>query len=78
MALVQILYGLPLSTNKLDDLSALWDEIAPLGAVIRVLVDHPDQVELLNEYEKARANPRRWSAFVKIDAGNQYVSLFSM
>ena len=78
MALVQILYGLPLSTNKLGDLSALWDEIAPLGAVIRVLVDHPDQVELLNEYEKARASPRRWSVFVKIDAGNQYARLFGM
>jgi hypothetical protein len=78
LALLQILYGLPLSANKLDELSALWDEIAPLGAVIRVLVDHPDQLKLLNEYEKARANPRLWSAFVKIDAGNQYVSLFKM
>ena len=48
-----------MSVNKLDDLSALWDEVAPLDAVIRVLIDHPDQVQLLNEYEEARSNPRR-------------------
>ena len=75
MASVQMLYGLPVSANKLDDLSALWDEIAPLGAIIRILVDHIDQVKLLNEYEKARQNPRRWSVFVKIDAGYQCVYL---
>ena len=78
MASSQILYGLPVSVNKLDDLSTLWDEIAPLGAVIRVLIDHPDQVQLLNEYEKTRPTPRRWSVFVKIDAGYQCVNLFGM
>ena len=67
-----------MSINKLNDLSTLWDEIAPLGAVIRILVDHPDQVQLLNEYEKARPNPRRWSAFVKIDDGSQCVNLLCM
>ena len=78
VTIVQILYGLPVSVNKLDDLSVLWDEIAPLGAAIRILVDHPDQVHLLNEYEKARPNPRRWSIFIKIDAGYQCVNLFGM
>lgn len=72
---IQILYGLPISLNKLDDLSALWDEITPLGAVIRILVDHPGQLQLLNDYEKGRSNPRRWSAFVKIDAGSRCVNL---
>ena len=67
-----------MSVNKLDDLSALWDEITPLGAVVRILIDHPDQVQLLNEYEKARPNTRRWSVFVKIDAGYQCVNSFDM
>lgn len=67
-----------MSVDKLDDLSALWDEIVPLGAVVRVLIDHPDQVQLLNEYEKARSDARRWSVFVKIDAGYQCVNPLDM
>ncbi|KAF7300630.1 D-ser-dehydrat domain-containing protein [Mycena chlorophos] len=66
-----ILYGLPVALNKVADLSALWDELAKYGAVVRLMVDHPDQIKFLEEFEKARPNPRRWSVFVKIDGGQR-------
>ena len=35
----QILYGLPLAVNKLEDLSALRTELEKYGAIVRLLVD---------------------------------------
>ena len=63
----QILYGLPVALNKIDDLSDLWDEVAKSGAIVRLLVDHPKQIEALEEFEKMRAIKRQWSVFVKLD-----------
>ncbi|THH01788.1 hypothetical protein EW026_g948 [Hermanssonia centrifuga] len=70
-----ILYGLPLPPNKIADLSTLWDDIAPFGATIRILIDHPEQVTFLEAYEAQRANPRLWSVFVKVDAGSKRAGL---
>ena len=67
------MYGLPIGVNKVQDVSDLWDEVAPSGGVIRLLVDHPDQVKFLEEFESKREKPRKWSAFVKIDGGQKYV-----
>lgn len=66
----QILYGLPVAINKIFDLSDLWDEAAKDGAIVRLLVDHPRQIEALEDFEKRRATKGRWSVFVKLD-GNQ-------
>ncbi|KAL1723887.1 putative serine dehydratase domain-containing protein [Schizophyllum commune] len=66
-----LLYGLPIGVNKVQDVSDLWDEVAPSGGVIRLLVDHPDQVKFLEEFESKREKPRKWSAFVKIDGGQK-------
>ena len=41
--------------------------------VVRVLVDHPSQVRFLEAFESQRQTPRRWSVFVKIDAGGKCV-----
>lgn len=57
--------------NKLADLSSLWDEIAPFGATIRVLIDHPDQIEAIQQFEQTRNGTRRWSAFLKVDSGGK-------
>ncbi|KAI9509076.1 putative serine dehydratase domain-containing protein [Russula earlei] len=65
-----ILYGLPIPINKISDLSDLWDEAGKDGAIVRLLVDHPSQIQALDDFERARAVKRRWSVFVKID-GNQ-------
>ncbi|KAL1741199.1 putative serine dehydratase domain-containing protein [Schizophyllum fasciatum] len=66
-----LLYGLPIGINKVQDVSDLWDEVAPSGGVIRLLIDHPNQVKFLEEFESKREKPRRWSAFVKIDGGQK-------
>ncbi|TFK77130.1 hypothetical protein BDN72DRAFT_830301 [Pluteus cervinus] len=66
-----ILYGLPVGSNKIADLSALWDEAAKDGGVVRLLVDHPKQIQFLEEFEKIRSEPRRWSVFVKVDRGEK-------
>ncbi|KAG7450551.1 uncharacterized protein BT62DRAFT_943452 [Guyanagaster necrorhizus] len=66
-----ILYGLPIPVNKIEDMSELWDAIVVDGGVMRILLDHPDQVKYLNEFEKQRITPRKWSAFVKIDGGQK-------
>ncbi|KXN90059.1 D-serine dehydratase [Leucoagaricus sp. SymC.cos] len=64
-----ILYGLPVGVDKIADLSKLWQEIEPQNAVVRLLVDHPDQVKHLEEFERSQALPRRWSVFVKVHGG---------
>ncbi|KAJ7660064.1 putative serine dehydratase domain-containing protein [Mycena rosella] len=66
-----ILYGLPVAINKVADLSDLWDEVAKDGAVVRLMVDNPDQIRFIEEFEKTRASPRKWSVFVKIDGGQR-------
>ncbi|KAK0465059.1 putative serine dehydratase domain-containing protein [Desarmillaria tabescens] len=81
-----ILYGLPIAVNKIADMSGLWDAIAVDGGIVRILLDHPDQVKYLDEFEKQRTAPRKWSAFPSCNlpssrstgfyghAGNSYAS----
>ena len=64
------MYGLPVAINKITDLSDLWDEAAKHEAIVRLLVDHPRQIEALEDFEKRRTTKRQWSVFVKLD-GNQ-------
>ncbi|KAF9270101.1 hypothetical protein L218DRAFT_1071590 [Marasmius fiardii PR-910] len=66
-----LLYGLPVAQNKIGDLSNLWDEVAASGGTIRLLIDHPNQVHFLEQFENARPTPRRWSVFVKVDGGQK-------
>ncbi|KAJ7770550.1 putative serine dehydratase domain-containing protein [Mycena metata] len=66
-----ILYGLPVAINKVADLSDLWDEVAKDGAVVRLMVDNPEQIQFIEEFEKARGSSRKWSVFVKIDGGQR-------
>lgn len=68
----QILYGLPVAPNKVADLSELWDKVTIDGGIVRLLVDHPDQIKFLEEFENGREQPRKWSVFVKIDGGQRY------
>ncbi|KAJ3883378.1 putative serine dehydratase domain-containing protein [Lentinula edodes] len=66
-----LLYGLPIAPNKVNDLSYLWDEVAQDGGIVRLLIDHPDQIKFLEECESKRQTPRKWSVFVKIDGGQK-------
>lgn len=68
---VQILYGLPVGINKLADLQQLRQKLGPQGVQIRLMIDHPDQVALIEEFNKANGIDQRWSVFVKTDSGNK-------
>ncbi|THH34093.1 hypothetical protein EUX98_g129 [Antrodiella citrinella] len=70
-----ILYGLPIPVNKLADLSSLWDTIATFGATIRVLIDHPDQITAIEQFEQGLEKTRKWSAFLKVDSGGKRAGL---
>ena len=46
-------------------------ELVSDGAIVRLLVDHPRQIEALEDFEKRTATTeRQWAVFVKLD-GNQ-------
>jgi len=66
-----ILYGLPVAINKIADLSAIWDKMMEYGGIVRLLIDHPDQIKHLEIHESRREHPRRWSVFVKVDGGQR-------
>ncbi|KAE9408117.1 hypothetical protein BT96DRAFT_1013592 [Gymnopus androsaceus JB14] len=66
-----LLYGLPVAPNKVEDLSKLWDVVTKDGGIIRLLIDHPDQIKFLEECERKRHTSRKWSVFVKIDGGQK-------
>lgn len=57
--------------NKVADLSALWEAMAPHGGIVRLIVDHPEQVRYLEQFEKQQVNPKKWSVFVKVDQGGR-------
>ena len=63
-----------MAPNKIADLSALTDELSAVGASMRILVDHPDQVKVIEAWESTKTSHRQWSVFIKVDSGNQYVS----
>lgn len=71
--ILQLLYGLPVGLNKLDDLSILHAEMSKYGGTVRILLDNLDQVKFLEEYERAQKHPKKWSAFIKINSGAMYV-----
>ncbi|KIY52689.1 hypothetical protein FISHEDRAFT_34535 [Fistulina hepatica ATCC 64428] len=66
-----LLYGLPVAVNKLADLSTLWDAVTPHGGIVRVLIDHPEQIKHIETFETSHSRSRKWSAFIKIDGGQK-------
>ncbi|KAG6381147.1 hypothetical protein JVT61DRAFT_5545 [Boletus reticuloceps] len=66
-----LLYGLPVGLNKIDDLSALNKEMCKYGGTVRIFVDNLEQIKFLEEYEKRQVKPKKWSTFIKIDGGQK-------
>ncbi|OCB90100.1 hypothetical protein A7U60_g2658 [Sanghuangporus baumii] len=66
-----ILYGMPIAVNKVADIAALSDELAKHNAVLRLHVDHPEQIVALETFESQRPEPRKWSVFIKVDCGDK-------
>jgi hypothetical protein len=57
--------------NKLDDLSALNEEMNKYGGIVRILVDNLEQIKFLEDYEKQQGRPKKWSTFIKMDGGQK-------
>jgi hypothetical protein len=66
----QILYGVPVAMNKIADLAVLAGLIEPHGGVVRLIVDNPGQISGLEAYGAGLSLSRKWSVFIKVDAGN--------
>ena len=64
-----MLYGLPCGVDKIDDLRALEEVLARHGAVLRLMVDHPDQIRALADH--LPPSGPSWSVFVKVDGGGK-------
>ncbi|KAK2461939.1 hypothetical protein APHAL10511_006402 [Amanita phalloides] len=64
-----MLYGLPVAPNKVADMATISDIMSASGGTFRVLIDHPAQVHCLEDYERSQGTERRWSAFIKINGG---------
>lgn len=64
---------MPIAVNKLADLATLADALADHGAILRIHIDHIEQVEALEQFQilGGVTRTRKWSAFVKIDCGDK-------
>ena len=72
-SVLQILYGVPIAKNKIQPLQQLRNEIAPYNGIVRLLLDHPQQVRFLEEAQRDGAS-KRWSVFVKVNGGQKFVN----
>ncbi|GJJ13883.1 hypothetical protein Clacol_008140 [Clathrus columnatus] len=66
-----MLYGLPIGFNKLAELAAMADVLESYQGNLRILVDHPHQIQILEEYNKLNNRRSPWSVFVKIETGGK-------
>ena len=76
----QILYSMPLSEDRVEDLNDAWDRMRD-SAVLRLMVDHPEQIKALERIDDRldeedrlnthRQNGRKWSIFIKVDGGGR-------
>ncbi|WVR06754.1 hypothetical protein IAU60_003789 [Kwoniella sp. DSM 27419] len=62
-----MLYGLPCSLDKMDDLVLLSAELERHGAILRLMIDHPGQLAALGRHPSQSGQP--WSIFIKVDGG---------
>ncbi|KAK8845620.1 hypothetical protein IAR55_006336 [Kwoniella newhampshirensis] len=65
-----ILYSMPVSADKMEDLNSAQEKIGSKGT-IRVMVDHPKQVEELGNFSQKVGRQQKWSVFVKVDGGGR-------
>jgi D-serine deaminase-like pyridoxal phosphate-dependent protein len=65
--IVQVLYSMPIGSDKLDELASLQSRYPQVA--LRLMVDHAKQVEFLQRYGIQK--DVRWSVFVKVDGGGK-------
>ncbi|WVR06723.1 hypothetical protein IAU60_003755 [Kwoniella sp. DSM 27419] len=65
-----ILFSMPIGADKIPDIDAAQKRIGDRG-VVRLMVDHQAQIELLDEYSERTGRAMRWDVFVKVDGGGK-------
>lgn len=63
-----MLYGLPCGLDKLRDLQQLASVMKRSDAVLRLMIDHPDQIKALAAVPSPSG---AWSIFIKVDGGGK-------
>lgn len=66
-----MLYGLPVGLNKLTELAEMADVLEAHQGHLRLLVDHLEQIRILEEYNQVNDRKSPWSVFVKIETGGK-------
>lgn len=66
-----MLYGLPVGLNKLTELADMADVLEAHQGHMRLLVDHLEQIRVLEEYNELNGRKSPWSVFVKIETGGK-------
>ena len=67
---LQILYSLPVGEDKLEDLNDAQEKVGG-KAQIKLMIDHPAQVEAIQRFSQRFGRKQPWSVFIKVDGGGQ-------
>ena len=63
---------MPISEDRMEDLNDAQEKVGD-QAVIRVMVDHSEQIQALGRFSERCSRRQKWSMFVKVDGGGRYV-----
>lgn len=61
---------MPISADKLEDINSS-QEIVGKQATIRIMVDHAEQIKILQAFSQKIQRSIKWSVFVKVDGGGK-------
>ncbi len=61
---------MPISEDRMEDLNSIQEKVGK-RAVIRVMVDHSEQIQALGRFNEKYRRKERWSVFVKVDGGGR-------
>lgn len=68
----QILYSMPIGSDRIEELDHIQREVQG-KAVVRVMVDHAEQIRALEEFNSRTGRKENWTAFLKVDGGGRWV-----
>ncbi|ORX35544.1 hypothetical protein BD324DRAFT_59611 [Kockovaella imperatae] len=69
-----ILYSLPIGEDKLEDLNDVQEKVGN-KAIVRLMIDHPAQVEAIQRFSERFGRNKPWSVFIKVDGGGKRAGL---
>lgn len=69
----QVLYSMPLPVNLFPELIHSKKMLEQYNARLRVMVDHPSQIQQLEKALAAQGEKGVWSIFLKLDIGTKCV-----